>query len=142
MSKFFKDADFSNGESAAKAHAGYLDFVNQKIEERGVKAPVIDTHNPSSPLAGKILAALHEHGAHRDGNVSLTETANVLATSVAKQDSFSAKVRHIEMMVGPHVKKEGEMRANPDLLKAVVGSILKVTDPPPPPKSSRGPGGP
>lgn len=140
MSKFYKDTDFGGQESAAKAHAGYLDFMSQKIEERGAKPPAIDTHNPSSPLASKILAALHEHGAHRDGNTSLTETANVLATSVAKQTSFSAKVSHIEMMVGSHVKKDGEMRANPDLLKAVVGSILKVTDPPPPAAKNKGPG--
>jgi hypothetical protein len=140
MSKFYKDADFGVQESAAKAHAGYLDFMSQKIDERGLKAPVIDTVNPSSPLAGKILAALHQHGAHRDGNVSLTETANVLATTVAKQPSFSAKVSHIEMMIGPHVKKDGEMRANPDLLKAVVGDILKVTDPPPPAAKNKGPG--
>jgi len=123
MSKFFPEI-----ESRADALHGQSVWRGEAIEK--AKTQQSDPP-PNSPLAGKILSALQQHGAHADGNTSLTETANVLASSVAKQGSFSAKVSHIEMMIGPHLKKEGEFRANPDLLKAVVGDVLKVTDPPP-----------
>lgn len=131
MSKFYKDADFGQGESAAKAHAGYLDFMSQKIDERNAKQGITADPAPKSALAGKILSALKENGGQRNGNESLAETANVIADGIGKQATFSAKVNYISMMVGPHFKKEGEMRPNPDVIKAVVGDVLKVTDPPP-----------
>jgi len=133
MSKFL--ADFGQGEErAAKAEAGFRSYYQELLDNRpagqqqNFNAGYV---NAASPLASKIAQVLQQHGGHADGNTSLTETANVLASSVAKQGSFSAKVSHIEMMIGPHLKKEGEFRANPDLLKAVVGDVLKVTDPPP-----------
>jgi hypothetical protein len=122
MSKFFPEM-----ESRADALHGQSVWRGEAVE----KAKTQQSDPAPNSLAGKILNALQQHGAHADGKTSLAETANVLASSVAQQGSFAAKVSHVEMMVGPHLKKEGEFRANPDLLKAVVGDVLKVTDPPP-----------
>lgn len=125
-------------ESRAEALAGERAW-------RGEASPLKLDNGPAEPkansdFAAKIAQAMREADAHTHGNVTVGETANVIAQRVGHEKSFSGKVDHVKMMVAPHLKEEGSfMPADPQKVHAAVSAVMNVVSPPPP--KARGPGG-